>query len=73
MLCNFQVCETTGYKFSDSGIFKVPEASNVSGYLAYIRELPLAPRPEIFGLHENADITCDQVLSLNTRLLVDSD
>ncbi|KAH8941010.1 hypothetical protein BDL97_14G015200 [Sphagnum fallax] len=71
-----EICETSGYQFSDSGIFKVPEASNVNSYMAYIRELPLAPRPEIFGLHENADITCDQnesyylfttVLSLQPR------
>lgn len=48
----------------------------MNGYLGYIRELPLAPKPEIFGLHENADITCDQnesydlfgtVLSLQPR------
>lgn len=80
MTCYFveiQVVETEGYHFSESGIFRVPEGvSNVNGYLAYIRELPLAPRPEIFGLHENADITCDQnesydlfgtVLSLQPR------
>ena len=53
--------ETEGYKFSESGIFRIPEGvANVNGCLGYIRELPLAPRPEIFGLHENADITCDQ-------------
>ncbi|KAG0617480.1 hypothetical protein M758_5G192300 [Ceratodon purpureus] len=69
--------ETEGFCFSPSGIFRVPEGvANVNGYLGYIRELPLAPRPEIFGLHENADITCDQnetydlfgtVLSLQPR------
>jgi dynein heavy chain len=76
ILGEWQICETSGYQFSESGIFKVPEANNVNSYMAYIRELPLAPRPEIFGLHENADITCDQnesyylfttVLSLQPR------
>lgn len=72
-----QVVETEGYRFSESGIFQVPvDALTCATYLAYIRELPLAPRPEIFGLHENADITCDQnesydlfgtVLSLQPR------
>ena len=26
--------------------------------MEYIRKWPLVPKPEVFGLHENADITC---------------
>jgi len=29
-------------------------------YMDYIRSLPIIPHPEVFGLHENADITKDQ-------------
>ena len=48
----------------------------VKGVLNFIKDLPAAPHPEIYGLHENADITCDQneafelfetVLSLQPR------
>ncbi|KAI5076359.1 hypothetical protein GOP47_0008424 [Adiantum capillus-veneris] len=46
--------------FSESGVYCVPEATNVSSFVTYIKDLPLVPKPEIFGLHENADITCDQ-------------
>jgi dynein heavy chain, axonemal len=46
-------------------------------FLSVIQEFPIVPHPEIFGLHDNADITCDQnetydlfatVLSLQPRV-----
>ena len=49
-----------GYKFSPSGVFAINDAVELKDYLAYISQLPIAPAPEIFGLHENADITCYQ-------------
>ena len=55
-----QIIVETKHSFSESGVYLIPDATNVNGFAAYIKELPLAPKPEIFGLHENADITCDQ-------------
>ena len=55
-----QIIVETKHSFSESGVYIIPDATNVNGFAAYIKELPLAPKPEIFGLHENADITCDQ-------------
>ena len=46
-------------------------------FLEVLRTYPIIPKPDIFGLHENADITCDQnetydlfatVLSLQPRV-----
>ena len=39
------------------------------GYLEYINSLPLIAQPEVFGMHENADITKDLQ---ETNLLLDS-
>ncbi|KAH9505438.1 Dynein heavy chain 3, axonemal, partial [Bulinus truncatus] len=48
------------YKFSDSGTYFVPSEGDYENCLEYIRSLPLVPHPEVFGLHENADISKDQ-------------
>ena len=65
------------YRFSPSGVYSSLPASNYASYISAIRALPITPQPEIFGLHENADITCAQnevnqtfelVLSLQPRM-----
>lgn len=48
------------YRFSDSGTYYAPVKGDYESYVDYIRDLPLIPHPEVFGLHENADITKDQ-------------
>ncbi|XP_023932407.1 dynein heavy chain 3, axonemal [Lingula anatina] len=48
------------YKFSESSLYYAPKQGNYESYLEYIRSLPLLPHPEVFGLHENADISKDQ-------------
>lgn len=48
------------YKFSESGLYFAPQTYETqAGYLEYIRSLPLNPSPEVYGLHDNADITKD--------------
>lgn len=47
------------YKFSPSGMYYAPAHAEYKGYLDYINSLPLINLPEVFGLHENADITKD--------------
>lgn len=39
--------------------------SQTQGYIAYMRSLPINDTPEIFGLHENANITFAQNETLN--------
>uniref|UniRef100_A0A8B9ENZ5 Dynein axonemal heavy chain 1 n=1 Tax=Anser cygnoides TaxID=8845 RepID=A0A8B9ENZ5_ANSCY len=45
------------FAYSESGIYK---QINTSSDLNYIRSLPLNDSPELFGLHENANITFAQ-------------
>lgn len=70
------------YAFSPSGIYYVPVDTSYEGIMDYIKALPIVPQPEIFGLHENADITKDnqethivglpQQLSLTNCRLINS-
>jgi dynein heavy chain len=49
-----------GYALSASGTYVVPPEGPPQSYLDYIRTFPPTGAPEIFGLHENADITKEQ-------------
>eukprot|EP00878_Enallax_costatus_P015185 GHUV01015897.1.p1 GENE.GHUV01015897.1~~GHUV01015897.1.p1 ORF type:complete len:755 (+),score=209.16 GHUV01015897.1:720-2984(+) len=57
--CGSPVLEE-GYAFSPSETYKVPGCETVAQFREVIGSFPLVPSPEIFGLHDNADITCQQ-------------
>ncbi|KAL1023853.1 hypothetical protein UPYG_G00047240 [Umbra pygmaea] len=46
----------SGYTYSPSGVFYAPEADLLSDYMTYIEDLPLIDDPEIFGMHQNANL-----------------
>ncbi|XP_036594745.1 dynein heavy chain 1, axonemal [Trichosurus vulpecula] len=47
--------------YSESGIYhQINPTYDINGYLQYIKSLPLNDIPEIFGLHDNANITFAQ-------------
>ncbi|KAJ8664279.1 hypothetical protein QAD02_005941 [Eretmocerus hayati] len=56
---NTEVVTNSEYAFSPSGIYHLPENVDYKGCLEYIRTLPMSQLPEVFGLHQNADITKD--------------
>ncbi|XP_036367019.1 dynein heavy chain 1, axonemal-like isoform X1 [Octopus sinensis] len=57
---NSQIFEEN-FAYSESKIYKqISSAQDHNGYMAYIRNLPINDTPEIFGLHDNANITCAQ-------------
>ncbi|XP_042305771.1 dynein axonemal heavy chain 1 isoform X2 [Sceloporus undulatus] len=52
---------TPDHCYSESGIYKqISTTYDLVGYLQYIKSLPLNDMPEIFGLHDNANITFAQ-------------
>ena len=48
----------TGYSYSPSGNYRSIDAADKAGYLDYLEALPVNAAPEIFGFHDNAEITC---------------
>ncbi|XP_037662920.1 dynein heavy chain 6, axonemal isoform X2 [Choloepus didactylus] len=44
------------YKYSESGIYFAPLADSLQEFKNYIENLPLIDDPEIFGMHENANL-----------------
>jgi dynein heavy chain len=57
------------YRLSASGTYFAPPKGSFESYLMYIKSLPMTAHPEVFGMHENADIAKD--LS-ETNLLISS-
>ena len=49
------------YTFSSSGVYRTPQLSSASSGLeemrAFIQQLPLTEQPEVFGMHDNANMT----------------
>lgn len=50
-------CLKDGYKYTPSGIYYAPNDGNIESYREYVETLPINDNPEIFGLHDNANIT----------------
>jgi dynein heavy chain len=49
-----------GFQLAPGEHYRAPPAGQVSDYRAAIGELPVTPHPNVFGLNENADISCAQ-------------
>lgn len=49
------------YKFSESGVYRIPDKLGYQGIIDYIKSLPMETKPEAFSLHENADIARNQL------------
>lgn len=45
------------YKLTNSGNYVVPLLPNKENSLEYVSTFSFSPEPEVFGLHENADIS----------------
>eukprot|EP00747_Dinoflagellata_sp_TGD_P112719 gnl/TRDRNA2_/TRDRNA2_171542_c1_seq6.p1 gnl/TRDRNA2_/TRDRNA2_171542_c1~~gnl/TRDRNA2_/TRDRNA2_171542_c1_seq6.p1 ORF type:complete len:647 (+),score=142.57 gnl/TRDRNA2_/TRDRNA2_171542_c1_seq6:121-2061(+) len=59
------VVKGADYKFSNSGLYFCPNGTSQDDFLNYIKTLPIQPSPEVFGLHENCEITCSESESLS--------
>eukprot|EP00854_Cymbomonas_tetramitiformis_P003966 gene3966-4937_t len=66
------------YRFSKSGKYYAPTEGSLAEKLEYIAQLPAEEAPEVFGMHENANISfqlrdaktlMDTVLSIQPRLV----
>jgi len=54
-----------GYAFSKSGTYYAPPTGSYKQTLQYFDSLPLLDAPEVFGMHENANVTFNTNESLN--------
>ncbi|XP_049921653.1 dynein axonemal heavy chain 12 [Epinephelus moara] len=66
---NKDIIEKANYPFSPSGEYFAPPKSIYENYIEFIKGLPFSQHPEVFGMHENVDISKDLQ---QTKLLFDS-
>ncbi|MBN3276751.1 DYH12 protein, partial [Polyodon spathula] len=66
---NPEIIDNPRYTFSPSGNYYAPPKSVYEDYIEFIKKLPLTQHPEVFGMHENVDISKDLQ---QTRILFDS-
>ena len=64
-----------GHVFDPSSIYvqQTPEETDYNEYMTYLKSLPINDKPDVFGLHDNADISYANNQSsflLNTLLLL---
>lgn len=57
---NESILQTKDYLFSNSDTYFCPEVGDLDQYLNYIESLPNETSPEVFGLHDNAEIITNQ-------------
>jgi dynein heavy chain len=59
------------YAFSASGTYRVPSDLTHAGVVKYLDALPVFDNPELFGMHENANVAYERNETANmTRLLL---
>ena len=65
------------YTYSESGDYRAPPNGDAQSYRDYIAQLPAEEVPEVFGLHENANIAyqmqesnmmVEKILSIQPRV-----
>jgi dynein heavy chain len=61
--------ETPKFKFSKDPRYFVPNPDGYDAMLEFLRELPVVQPPEIFGMHDNVDISKEM---MQTNLLFDA-
>lgn len=55
--CYTEANLTDGAKLSESGTYCMPEHGDHASFLVFFETFPLVAEPEVFGMHENANIT----------------
>lgn len=59
-----------GYKFSPSGKYFAPNFESLQEYRKFIDLLPSTDEPEIFGMHENANLAFKRIESMKILSII---